>query len=57
MEPLKSCHEVTNLNFINYSLNKILVHFNLSLFHTLYYMSIWACISCIIYDLGALEIA
>ena len=32
-------------------------HFYLSLFHVLYIMSIFACIFCIVRDLGALGVA
>ena len=56
IEPLKAWHDVTNLEFISY-LMMFQFHSYLSLFHVLYFMSILACVFCIVHDLGALGVA
>ena len=50
---LNAWHDVTNLKFIIY-LIIFQWHFYLSLFHTLYFMSIPTYISCIVHDLSVL---
>ena len=55
-ELLKSWHDVTNSKFIDY-LIKFQLHFNLSLFDILYLMNILTYISCVVYDLGELEVS
>ena len=50
IEPLKVWHNIINLEFIIY-LVIFSLHFYLSLFHVLYFMSVQFCISYIIHDL------
>ena len=56
IEPLKAWHDVINLEFIIY-LMMFKFHFDLSLFHVLYFMSIPIYIFCIVCDLCALGVA
>ena len=55
-EPLKTWHDVINLEFIIY-LMMFQFHFYLSLFHVLYFMSILVYIFCIVRDVGTLGVA
>ena len=56
IEPLKAWHDVIDLEFIIY-LMMLQFHFYLSLFHVLYFTSIFVYIFCIVCDLDALEVA
>ena len=55
IEPLKAWHNVINLEFIIY-LMMFQFHFYPSLFHVLYFISIFVYIFCIICNLGALGV-
>ena len=58
IEPLKAWHNVINLEFIIYLMMfQFQFQFYLSLFHVLYFTSIFVYIFCIVCDLGALRVA
>ena len=55
IEPLKAWHNVIDLEFIIY-LMMLQFHFYLSLFHVLYFISIFVNIICIVRDLDTLRV-